>query len=286
MADVFISYCRAGTSNLARQIAQRLDELGISCWYDTKSVNVGGIADFITREIQDCKVFLLLLDESANASSYVFAEVNASFPLYGKQITPVPVQIGRFARADNLKFYLGAYNILFYDSPEAVPAEELARQIVRVLSLNPDQPQQIQTPQPHCTPNPLQLSGKIIKKGKCGNNVIYTLDENGQLLISGIGRMWDYPSVLLGFRNFPWDYWRRYMTSHVHIQSGVTSIGKNAFWRSYNLESVSIPDSVTFIGSGAFTQCYNLKSVSIPANAIIADDAFDPTTEVIRRPAR
>ena len=138
MADVFISYCRSeGTSELVRRIAGELDDMEISCWYDTQGLNVGEIGDFIKAEIERCKVFLLLLDEGANQSSYVFSEVCASFPLYGKQITPIPVQIGPFAINSGLWFRLSGYNILSCVSSETVPVDELTHKIAELLHKKP-----------------------------------------------------------------------------------------------------------------------------------------------------
>ena len=313
MANVFISYCRSkGASDLVRRIERRLDGMGISCWYDTQSMNLGGIGDFITKEIQDCAVFLLLWDQGANVSSYVLSEVATSFPLYRKQIMPIPVQIGRFDFDGNLSFYFKAYNILTYDSVEAVPVEELARKISQLLGKNPLRP-------------------RLTSKGYCGRgkqreSVTYTFHETGLFLISGFGPMRHY----LEPENAPWHPKKENITS-LRIESGVTSIGGRAFYdckalanvqlpdsvesiedfafcgcealRSVkipggvksilfgafegckNLISVHIPDSVTLIESRVFRDCIRLTSVSVPENAKIGYGAFDKYTHVARRPS-
>ncbi|MDE6710631.1 MAG: leucine-rich repeat domain-containing protein, partial [Oscillospiraceae bacterium] len=48
------------------------------------------------------------------------------------------------------------------------------------------------------------------------------------------------------------------------IESGVTSIGGNAFYNCSNLSSVTIPDSVDTIGDHAFYGCSSLTSIEIP----------------------
>ena len=50
----------------------------------------------------------------------------------------------------------------------------------------------------------------------------------------------------------------------VVIESGVTSIGGNAFYDCTSLKSITIPDSVTSIGDYAFSDCTGLTSITIP----------------------
>ena len=83
--------------------------------------------------------------------------------------------------------------------------------------------------------------------GKCGENVYYSLSDDGVLTISGTGKMYDYdhetanPSPLSGS-----------LVKSVVIENGVTSIGDLAFFGCENLTEVVIADSVTSIGEGAF----------------------------------
>ena len=91
----------------------------------------------------------------------------------------------------------------------------------------------------------------------------WTLDDDGVLTISGNGAMGD-------------DYspWGKSITS-VIIESGVTSIGRDAFCRCSKLTRVSIPNSVTSIGREAFYRCSELTRVSIPNSVTsIGEDAF------------
>ncbi len=65
-----------------------------------------------------------------------------------------------------------------------------------------------------------------------------TLDGNGTLTISGLGKMKDY-------------YWAKNVDSvrRVIIEEGVTSISDGAFSLCTNLESITIPSSITSIGA-------------------------------------
>lgn len=94
------------------------------------------------------------------------------------------------------------------------------------------------------------------ESGTCGDNLTWTLDNNGTLTISGTGDMEDYSYSY----DVPW-YSPRLLIESVVIENGVTSIGSNAFYYCSSLTSVTIPDSVTSIGEYAFHNCINLKNV-------------------------
>ncbi len=61
--------------------------------------------------------------------------------------------------------------------------------------------------------------------GTCGDNVTWTLDDEGTLTISGTGEMEDWSTS----SNVPWYSSRESITSVV-VENGVTSIGERAFY--------------------------------------------------------
>ena len=94
--------------------------------------------------------------------------------------------------------------------------------------------------------------------GTYGDNLTWTLDDEGTLTISGTGDMPDcYYSVV------PW-YSTIENIKTVIIQNGVTSIGTYAFYKCNSLTSISTPNSVTSIGEDAFRSCESLTSINIP----------------------
>ena len=98
-----------------------------------------------------------------------------------------------------------------------------------------------------------------IASGSCGangDNVTWTLDENGLLTISGTGAMQNYTSSA----QTPW---AEYPFSSVVIEQGVTTIGDNAF--SFHLRTITatLPTGLLSIGKRAFAEV-NIQSIVIP----------------------
>ena len=66
------------------------------------------------------------------------------------------------------------------------------------------------------------------------------------------------------------------------IAATLPSIGKQAFSGCSALASVTFPAGLTSIGDHASPYCPALASVTVPTTAEIGDEAFDPTTTVLR----
>ena len=94
--------------------------------------------------------------------------------------------------------------------------------------------------------------------GASGDNLTWTLDDYGELEISGNGAMADFsitdPS------------WTPYIASikSIDIEYGVTNIGNSAFFGCTALTSVSFGYNVTSIGEKAFQGCTGLTSIKLP----------------------
>lgn len=110
-----------------------------------------------------------------------------------------------------------------------------------------------------------------VASGKCGEDIVWSLDDNGLLAISGSGKMYDY-GVSTDFKHWGDDK----KVKNVSINGDIENIGQNAFLECYNLTSINIPDSVTSIGDYAFSGCSGLRSITI-SNSVtsIGDYAFN-----------
>ena len=94
----------------------------------------------------------------------------------------------------------------------------------------------------------------------------WSLDDEGNLTISGNGAMVDYDAT---YSNDTWITtapWGANIKSVV-IEDSVTSIGSSAFYGCTRLTSVAIPDSVTSIGWSAFKGCTGLTIYGVPGSA-------------------
>ncbi len=102
-----------------------------------------------------------------------------------------------------------------------------------------------------------------VDSGTCGaegDNLTWTLDDQGTLTISGQGRMYDWYDYT-GSR--PGWYTYRDTIGKVVITEGVTHIGYNAFYNCTALAEIQIPETVTSIEAGAFYQSA-IKEIQLP----------------------
>lgn len=98
-----------------------------------------------------------------------------------------------------------------------------------------------------------------IARGTCGDDLTWTLSDDGVLTISGTGAMYDYSWYLPA----PWSDKSQSITA-VIIEDGITSIGNFAFDNCSNLSTVSISSSVSSIGEYAFADCSALQHLELP----------------------
>ena len=118
----------------------------------------------------------------------------------------------------------------------------------------------------------------VTASGSCGaqeneNNVIWTLNDEGVLVVSGSGDMTDGPT-------FAWDAYRAEITKVV-FTSGVTHIGAGAFNGCAALSEISLPESITTIGDFAFAGCTSLTALTVPDGVIsLGADVFAGCTSL------
>lgn len=91
--------------------------------------------------------------------------------------------------------------------------------------------------------------------GRCGNSIKWTLDDSGNLTLSGSGEMWNN-----GYDDSPFkDYEIRKAT----VKYGITSIGDSAFSGCSGMTELTLPNSVTSIGNYAFSDCSGLEKITV-----------------------
>ena len=98
-----------------------------------------------------------------------------------------------------------------------------------------------------------------VASGKCGENLLWVLTEDGTLTISGNGAMPAYSTSSVA----PW-YAKRTKILSVVVEDGVTRVGDYAFYACLKLASVTLPEGIKSIGYSSFRDCTKLAEVNIP----------------------
>lgn len=119
-------------------------------------------------------------------------------------------------------------------------------------------------------------NSEAIATGKCGDNLTWSLSDDGTLTISGTGDMYNYNDVA-PYNISPWYHdltssnsggYSGVSIKNVTIREGVTSIGNNAFVGCGKISNIEFPDSLTSIGKSAFSPSPALNEVTLPKNLV------------------
>ena len=92
--------------------------------------------------------------------------------------------------------------------------------------------------------------------GRCGDSITWTLDDSGNLTLSGSGEMWNYGIVTSPFKD--------YGIKTVTIGDGITSIGDYAFYSCRGLTELTLPNTLERIVASAFRGCSGLTELTLP----------------------
>lgn len=133
MADVFISYHKKSASDTVAKIASFLEKEGISCWYAERD-SKGAFAGAITSAIENCKVFLLILNKWANSSQHVLNEVGLAFDCYGNgKLALLPIRVDNIDNgllSKDMRYYLNRIHIMSgIDSDGTLRVQELVNRV-------------------------------------------------------------------------------------------------------------------------------------------------------------
>ena len=144
------------------------------------------------------------------------------------------------------------------------------------------------------------IYAEIVKSGKCGDNLEWTLTSDGTLTISGNGKMYNY-AIVDDQLTMPWadyrsdiekvvveegvteigDYAFTYfdIVTDIQLPSTVKSLGKFSIAGCQRLETIKLPMKLEFIGGAAFAKNSKMKSIEIPSTVtLVGDWAFHSWT--------
>ena len=106
--------------------------------------------------------------------------------------------------------------------------------------------------------------------GACGEQLDWTLYQDGTLTVSGSGPMMDFT----GPSGAPWAG-RKSSITRVVLEPGVTTVGSYAFYACTGISEAVLPDTLGSVGDYAFTMCASLIGITFPAGMeAIGQSAF------------
>lgn len=142
------------------------------------------------------------------------------------------------------------------------------------------QPEPVKDPEPSKEPDNSGLvidpNREVVNTGKCGTNIYYVLYADGELVISGTGKMEDYEYYAwagsAGYSKAPWN---KSSFSTVTISEGITRIGNAAFLKCKDLVKATLPSTIVSIGDYVFFDS-GVVQVNLPNGlTTIGEGAFE-----------
>ncbi len=110
------------------------------------------------------------------------------------------------------------------------------------------------------------------ESGVCGENATWTLEEDGTLIITGSGEMYDFNFYSVwnakGIKYCSSAPWSDLHVEKVLITEGITSIGENAFVGMSTIREVTMADTVEKLSTFSFSQCEGISDLVLPDSII------------------
>ena len=111
-------------------------------------------------------------------------------------------------------------------------------------------------------------------------SLYWNIQNDGCMYIHGQGAMQE----LAAAEDYPW-YEYRQMVISVSFETGVTSVGSNAFEGFENLSYISLEKDIASVGANAFKNCTSVENIYFHGNApVIEENAFTNVTAYVSHP--
>ena len=140
MIDVFISHHTNSSIHIVEGIVNKLETNGIKCWYaprDTAGDYAGSIAD----AIEECRVFLLVLNKAASESPHVLNELNLVTERLsaGEEVDIIPFHTADTDISNKARYYIGRMHWLDAMTPTIYDRiDELVEKVALTLNKKVD----------------------------------------------------------------------------------------------------------------------------------------------------
>lgn len=140
---VFISYNISSSDETVKKIAGILEQQGVSCFYASRDCEDQTNTDFvipIVNAINNCKIFLLMLNEYSNQSEHCYNEAKLIFDRVcnHEDIIIIVFRLDSCKLSPTIDYYLGRAHIMNGSlPPEVVRLNELINRIIVKLGQEP-----------------------------------------------------------------------------------------------------------------------------------------------------
>lgn len=140
LIDVFISHHTNSSIHIVEGIVNKLEANGIKCWYaprDTAGDYAGSIAD----AIEECRVFLLVLNKAASESPHVLNELNLVTERLsaGDEVDIIPFHTADTDISNKARYYIGRMHWLDAMTPTIYDRiDELVEKVALILNKSVD----------------------------------------------------------------------------------------------------------------------------------------------------
>lgn len=106
--DVFISHHTSSSLHIVEGIANQLEACGIRCWYAPRNTE-GAYASSISKALNNCKIFLLILNKPASESFHVLNEIDLVCKrlVKGEDVKVIPFHVADDEIGEDAQYYLG-----------------------------------------------------------------------------------------------------------------------------------------------------------------------------------
>lgn len=133
--DVFVSHHTKSSLHIVEGIVNKLESVGIRCWYAPRDTE-GAYAFSIAKAINNCKVFLLILNRPASESFHVLNEIDmaAKRLTRSEDVKIIPFHVADDEIGEDAQYYLGRMHWIDAMTPPMYQRiDELVEHISRLL---------------------------------------------------------------------------------------------------------------------------------------------------------
>lgn len=136
--DVFISHHTDSSLHIVKAIVNKLESNGVKCWYAPRDTE-GDYAGSIASAIENCKVFLLILNKDSSESPHVLNELALVTKRLSKkeEVSIIPFHISDNDISREARYFLERFHWIDAMTPPMYQrVDELVDKIARLLDKN------------------------------------------------------------------------------------------------------------------------------------------------------